>query len=90
MNQNQLWGEYLNEIRGTKIWEILQEIKDSIVQDLNNGLFMDATKDISVFAEPQMGQIIAHRKGMIEGIEKLFKLFEMLNQSFLKSKHDTK
>ena len=84
--QNRERGSRIHELKDSYFWNTLEEIRDHILRDLSKSLFMRCNPETPIFAEQQMGQIISHRAGQIEGIESFFSLLNEYDRVFLSNR----
>lgn len=73
-------------VKQTPSWAVILEVKKDLVGDLRKEMFMQSRDSIPIYAEPQLGQILAYRNGVIDGVEKFFILLDKLEQSFKNEK----
>lgn len=75
-NREQQVAEEIMELQGTHFWKTLNYLKDRLVGELQKKMFMPVRQENPIFAEPQLGQIVASRASVIEGVNRYFELLD--------------
>lgn len=69
-------AETLMELRETHFWKTLVYLQERLSSELQKKMFMPVGEGRPIFAEPQLGQIVASRASVIEGVNRYFELIE--------------
>jgi hypothetical protein len=79
-------GMAVARIKTSSDWHFIHQIKQDLINDLHNGLFIQATEGKPLYSEVTYGQIMAHRHGVIEGVKQFFTLLDSYESVYLKEK----
>lgn len=79
-------GEAARELKSHPSWPIFMSLLNDIKSDLQKEMFMPVRQGMPIYAESMMGQVVAHRRGQIDGLENLLKLLEKLETVYLNNK----
>lgn len=78
-------GMAVNRLMSATDWHVMEEVKEELLRDLQDKLFMPAQKHIPLACEPTYAQIIAHRHGVVEGVKNFFDLLGSYGEVYLSS-----
>jgi len=79
-------GMAISRIKVATDWGFIKEIKQDLLKDLHDNLFMEASNGKPLYNEVTYAQIMAHRHGVIEGVKQFFTLLDKYESVYLKSK----
>jgi hypothetical protein len=79
-------GMAVSRLKGGSDWHVMSQIKQNLLQDLHNKLFMQATEGKPLLGENNYGLIMANRQGVIDGVNQFFSLLDSYESIYLTNK----
>jgi len=76
-------GEVLNELRNSKFWEALVEVRDAWMADQERRININVRPEVPLMTEPNLGAILAARMAEMGGVIKFFTVLEKHSSSYI-------
>lgn len=81
--------EAVNKLKESEYWSVLEQLRDELLERLNNGLNA-SVREIPLVCEPNLGTIVMSRMAEMGGIKRFFDIIETYNDRFINAKEEKK